>query len=143
MQQFRTTQIDFDVHKAIETERRGFAETDNDVLRRLLGLPESVAPEGASDTSISGASGAWSRDGAILPNGTLMRMTYNGQLVEGQIVDGFIIANGKKFTTPSGAAMDNVRTKSGKKTSLDGWAYWNVKRPDDEDYISLSSLRKK
>lgn len=32
----RTTEIDLDVHRVIEGERRSFEESDNDILRRLL-----------------------------------------------------------------------------------------------------------
>ena len=30
--------IDFEVHKTIENARRGFSETPNEALRRLLGI---------------------------------------------------------------------------------------------------------
>ncbi|MGH6978251.1 MAG: hypothetical protein ACRED4_03000, partial [Brevundimonas sp.] len=33
-----TIEIDFDVHKTIETNRTSFAETPNDVLKRLLAI---------------------------------------------------------------------------------------------------------
>lgn len=144
---YRTVQIDIDVHKAIEAARLGFTDSDNDVLRRLLGLPPAEASADAIphpiETSVEVEPGAWSRDGAVLPNGTLLRMTYNGQMLHGQVANGVWIVNGQMFTSPSGAAMKNVRTKSGNTTSLDGWTYWWVKRPQDPDYIQLSTLRKK
>jgi hypothetical protein len=34
-----------------------------------------------------------------------------------------------------------VRTKSGKETSLDGWKYWQAKRPGDDSWVSISSMR--
>ena len=41
MAEVRTIEIDFDIHKLIETERRSFAESPNMVLRRLLNLGEA------------------------------------------------------------------------------------------------------
>ena len=38
MQEFRSVEIDLDVHKRIELAREGFSETPNAVLRRLLGV---------------------------------------------------------------------------------------------------------
>lgn len=140
---FRPTEIDFEIHKLIETERRSFTESDNDILRRLLGLAEAAEGEEGSGSvpGQEGAQAAWMRDGAMLPHGTLLRMTYNGQLLEGRVENGSLVVNGRPFGSPSGAAMGNVRTKSGKRTSVDGWMYWHVKRPQDHDYIPLATLR--
>ena len=38
MGEMRTIKIDFDIHKRIEMERRGFDDPPNAALRRLLGL---------------------------------------------------------------------------------------------------------
>jgi hypothetical protein len=35
----KSIDIDLDVHRTIEMERRSFEETQNDILRRILGLP--------------------------------------------------------------------------------------------------------
>ena len=53
---FRSIDIDFDVHKKIELERRSFMESPNDVLRRLLALEVYIAAmAGAARTASKGA----------------------------------------------------------------------------------------
>jgi hypothetical protein len=70
-------------------------------------------------------------------------MTYNGRAYEGQILDGKWLIGNKTFDSPSGAAGGVALTKNGGKTKLDGWIYWYVKRPDDDNWVSIDSLRPK
>ncbi len=139
MSGFRSIEIDFDVHKAIEAERRSFAEKENEVLRRLLKLPPApvVPPVPATP-----GQRAWSGENATLPHGTLLQMTYNGRTHEGQIIDGKWVVEGKSFDSPSGAASGTARTRDGRNPSLDGWSYWLVKRPDDANWVRLGNLRR-
>jgi hypothetical protein len=137
MTQYRTIEIDFDVHKRIEAERRSFEETPNDALRRLLNLPErrepaSPKPEGRP----------WSGEGAVLPHGTRVRMTYGQQLIEGEIRDGKWVCDGRSFDTPSAAASALARTKEGSTTSLNGWNYWEAKLPGTADWGPIKMLRR-
>lgn len=141
MKEIRTIEIDFDVHKVIEAERRSFSETANTVLRRLLRLPESdnaFEPAPAS----SGNEKAWSEKGVTLPHGTEVRMSYNGQLYEGQIRDGKWVIGNKEFNSPSGAASGIAVTKRGKRTRLDGWMYWEVLIPSESNWTPLKILRR-
>ena len=71
----RTIGIDLEeVHKRTEAERRSFAETPNEVLRRLL----EIAPTGSAAGSSEGTGGApvgvvgrpWSGKNVTLPHGT-------------------------------------------------------------------------
>jgi hypothetical protein len=135
----RTIEIDFDIHKRIEASRRSFSETDNAVLRRLLKLDsEETLPK-----VIGHAAGReWFGDGVTLPHGTELRMTYNGRLHAGQIDNGDWHVEGERYNSPSAAAGGVARTKKGGKTSLDGWIYWEVKRPGDRDWVPIKSLRR-
>src|SRR5258706_5143368 len=86
MAEFRTIEIDFDIHKKIEEVRRSFDETPNEALRRLLKLPERAPPK---PTKMNGSTGrSWAAEGVTLPHGTAIRMKYNKRLFEGEIVDG-------------------------------------------------------
>ena len=139
MREMRTIEIDFDVHKAVELERRSFSETENDALRRLLKLSE------ASVTTLTTPSAEtdglpWFRKGVTLPHGTRLRMQYNGQQHSGIVENGEWVVEGGRFNTPSGAASRVAVTKNGNHTSLDGWAYWFVKRPGDTDWIEIRQL---
>lgn len=141
----RTIEIDFDVHKRIEAERSGFAETPNDVLRRLLGIGAAAARKAprapASAPQSEGFGRAWNGKGVTLPGGTELRMDYRGQVLTGVIRDGKWVVEGREFSSPSGAAGEMCRTKSGQKTSLDGWRYWQAKRPGEDRWTPISTLR--
>lgn len=140
MAEFRTIEIDFDIHKMIEAERRSFSEREYEILRRMLGLPSrSIREEQPTDSS---RKRSWSGEGVTLNHGTELRMTYNGCLHEGQIIDGDWVIDGKTFKSPSGAASGVATTKSGKKTRLDGWIYWEVKAPGETTWTHISALRR-
>ena len=68
MNTLRSIDIDFEVHKCIETERKGFDETPNDVLRRLLKLGEGAPPRPAGNgKAVPSAGRPWSGKGVTLP----------------------------------------------------------------------------
>jgi len=134
----RTIEIDFEVHKRIEAERTSFAETPNDVLRRLIGIGSAPSGEPAPIADIGRA---WTGKGVTLPGGTLLRMDYNGRAISGSVIDGKWLVEGAEFTSPSAAASELCRTKAGKKTSIDGWKYWHAKRPGDEEWVEIGALR--
>jgi hypothetical protein len=141
MADYRDTKIDFDVHKVIETAKRNFSESDNAVLRRLL----KIDAADASPPKANGHAGTgreWFGDGATLPHGTEVRMKYNGRLHTGQIDNGDWLVEGNRYNSPSAAAGGVGRTKKGGKTSLDGWLYWEAKRPGDREWVPIKSLRR-
>jgi len=144
MSDYRTIQIDLDVHKLIEAERRSFDEPSLTALRRLLGLPEKLPTTPPGPSSISPEGGRpWSSKGVVLPHGTHLRMSYNGRTHTGKIIDGKWHVEGNVYSSPSGAASDVAITKRGTKTSLDGWEYWEVKRPTDAHWVRLLELMPK
>lgn len=134
-----TIEIDFDVYKAIETERRSFEETRNDALRRLLSLPPTpaLAPPAVPDLA-----NAWKGDGVRLPGGTKTRMIYSHRTHEGVIEKAAWMVEGQRFKSPSGAASGVARTKKGEPVKLDGWLYWEVLLPGGEQWTKLSELRR-
>lgn len=141
MGEHRTIEIDFDIHKLIEAERRGFDEAPNETLRRLLKLGAAVGPAISPKPAPKGR--PWSGDGVVLAHGTKLRMSYNGRTYEGQILDGKWVVEGKTFSSPSGAASGTATTKKGTKTRLDGWIYWEVKPAGADGWTRLDSLTPK
>lgn len=139
MGEMRTIEIDFDVHKLIESERASFSETPNAVLRRLLKLGAVSAPPAKPLASASKT--GWTGKGVMLPAGTELRMEYRGREHRGIIENAAWVVEGKSFKSPSAAAGGVAMTKSGGRPSLDGWKYWQVKRPGDDRWIALGSLR--
>jgi len=155
MGQMRTIEIDFDVHQMIELERRGFEEKENDALRRLLKLElKATTSDPAPNDKLSQPQGvknnepleandrrSWSGKGVELPHGTELRMEYNGQIHRGAIGDGYWVVDGVRSTSPSDAAGSVATTKNGTRPSLNGWIYWEVKRPSDAHWRALKSLK--
>ena len=219
MSEFRSIEIDFDVHKVIEIERRGFQESPNDVLRRLLKIkgsqPSADTVHGSNRGKLSGkgsvSSGqsskrtsrwnkhrgqqqrkrvsgikgldekypdrntsrqqgdkkgkgnrgrldddlslgiierfedksgrSWWGKGVELPHGTELRMRYNGSMFTGFIHNGGWMVEGRAYESPSAAAGGVAFTSGGEKTSLNGWRYWDVKRPSDANWIPINRLR--
>ena len=114
------------------------------MLRRLLKLGEGAPPRPAGNgKAVPSAGRPWSGKGVTLPHGTSVRMEYNGKRHSGQIDNGEWLVEGAKFNSPSAAAGGVARTRSGKTPSLDGWIYWQVKRPGDSRWIPLHTLRSK
>ena len=143
MSTLRTIEIDFDIHQMIELERKGFDEPEYLALRRLLKLPNLQATK-ESVSSVEKPSGRpWSGKGVELPHGTELRMEYNGQVFRGFIENGIWVVEGHRAKSPSDAAGSVAMTKSGGRPSLNGWIYWEVKRPNDANWRTLKSLRPK
>jgi hypothetical protein len=138
MSEYRPIDIDFDVHKKIELERQSFAETDNEVLRRLLSIGHSLK---ASAANISGRPWVWK--GVELPHGTELRMTYNGRTHSGMIQNGRWMIGGREYSSPSSAAGALARTKAGGSPSLNGWELWEAKLPGTERWRGLKSFPRK
>jgi hypothetical protein len=144
MSKMRAIEIDFEVHQQIELERTSFDESPNEVLRRLLKLPPaSGGPALDAHPSVQEADGRpWSGKGVTLPHGTEIRMDYNGKVYSGGIADGQWVVEGKHSKSPSDAAGSVAKTRNGKVPSLNGWIYWQVKRPGDASWSPLNSLRR-
>lgn len=142
MTTMRTIEIDFEIHKLIEMERRGFDEPEYVALRRLLklGQPKCNAPSGTRETP---QGRAWSHGGVILPHGTQLQMKHNGQRYEGQIINGVWVVEGHSVTSPSAAANAVARTKDGKPAGVNGKVYWEVKRPGESKWTLFKALEEK
>jgi len=135
-------EIDFDIHRAIENERRDFGEPPYLALRRLLKLSEvpRISPK-TEDTESTGRS--WRSHGVEIPHGSEARMSYlrGAQQFSGRFVDGQLVINGRAFSTLSDAASSLARTGSGSRTQLDGWKYWEVKLLGQDQWVPIRRLR--
>lgn len=78
---------------------------------------------------------AWVTGGIAFPDGTRFRIRHKGRFSFGRVEDGELVLDGQRFTSLSSAATHI----SG--NSLNGWKVWYCKRPDDERYISVNTLR--
>ena len=141
MSTLRTIEIDFDIHQMIELERKGFEEPEYLALRRLLKLPNSKHLKETAPPVEMHSGRSWFGKGVELPHGTELRMEYNGQVFRGCIENGVWVVEGHRAKSPSDAAGSAAITKSGTRPSLNGWIYWEVKRPNDANWRTLKSLR--
>ncbi|HQA17287.1 MAG TPA: hypothetical protein PK680_02770 [Novosphingobium sp.] len=139
-----TIEIDFEVYKLIEAERRSFSETPLSALRRLLKLPERQ-PQSEYAQPIQSSGKVWSDDGVVVPHGSRARMEYGrgSQRYEGQFLDGMLVVNGSKFSSLSEAASALAKTKDGRSTSLNGWNYWEVQFPESDRWEPMEHLRRR
>jgi hypothetical protein len=132
-------EIDWDIHRLIEAERRGFGEPQYLALRRLLKLPDIVEPAVAADEGIP-----WHEDGVTVPHGSGARMRYQRgrQEYKGHFLNGFLVIKGHgSFVSLSAAANALAMTKGGQKTQLNGWNYWEAKFPGESEWRSLKVMR--
>lgn len=137
----RMIEIDFDIHRLIQLERRSFDEPDFVALRRLLklGPPAKEVMPDAGPKSLR----PWSKGGVTLPHGTELRMEYNGILHLGRISDGAWEVEGHREKSPSGAASAVARTRDGSPVNVNGKAYWHIRRPGDTDWTPYADLKRK
>src|SRR5213082_2882438 len=95
--------VDFDIHKKVEAERRSFDEPQYVALRRLLGLPDiSPLPENENVPTL--ATGKPWRDGHVeVPHGSDARMRYGRgkQEFDGKFLSGKLVVDGRSFTSLS------------------------------------------
>ncbi|NSX84821.1 hypothetical protein G6L86_04390 [Agrobacterium tumefaciens] len=138
---FQKIDIDWDIYKMIESERRGFDELPYIALRRLLKLPE---PEITANSLVTEPEGLpWHEDGVTVPHGSLARMSYQrgSQVFEGKFLNRRLVVSGKSFDSLSAAANALAETKDGKKTQLNGWNYWEALFPGEKKWRSLKQMR--
>lgn len=124
--------VDFDVFKAITARRPSEDVTENDVLRLLFGLPSAStkpAPESRH------RAGDWVAKGVRFPQGTQVRAKYKGQLHLAEVKDGALVLEGRRYDSPSAAAMAIT------KSPTNGWTFWEVKVPGQGDWRPMKELR--
>jgi len=125
-------EIDFDVYKALTARRPSEDVTENDVLRQLLHLPR----ESTSATPANGPTpGDWVTKGVRLPAGTELRATYKGQSYLARVAEGALVLNGKRFDSPSAAAMSITQHP------VNGWTFWQCRLPGQGRWTVLRELR--
>jgi hypothetical protein len=140
--QLRPIEVDVEVYRFLESRRTSFSQTHNDILRALANLKPVTSASSNGASGSSNDQGAWSWKGVTLPNGTKLRMSYNGQTHSGEIVQGAWHVGGAIYSTPSAAAGSVARSKKGAPVSLDGWGYWEIKKPDTDRWVRIDTLRK-
>lgn len=128
-----TIDVDFDVFKAITMRRSSEDVTANDVLRHVLGLPSRKEPTVPSSKS---EVGDWITKGVRFPAGTEFRAKYKGQTWLGRVEGGALVMNGKRYDSPSSAAVSIT------DNPVNGWTFWECRLPGQGGWKILKALRK-
>lgn len=123
--------VDFDVFKALTNLRATEEITYNDVIRGLLDL----GPTSKTKTAIPSSLGCVFK-GVSFPDGTQFRATYKGKTYAAEIKNGrWVDSSGTPRKSPSDAAAKVTGT------SVNGWRFWQAKRPGEPSWRVLSDLR--
>lgn len=140
-------EIDFEVFKALTAKLEHEGDTYNEAIRRLLGLPASDAsllpgefdlpglPTAQGNALLGQVGGVWYSN-LFFPNGTAFRATYKGKTYRARIIDSqWVDEFGNLRTSPSDAAS------AISQTNVNGWRFWFVRRPHDEDWQRMDALK--
>ena len=138
-----TIEIDFDVFKKLTNMREAEHVTYNDVLRRVLGLKSGASSDttlvrASGQEGIRGgtASGSWTTKGVTFPATTEFRATHRGKPVSGRVEAGALVVNGKRYETPSAAAVAVT------ENSVNGWKFWECRLPGSSSWQLIASMRR-
>lgn len=128
----RRIEIDTDVQQLIESARRDYNESDNDILRRLLGLADGVPRLAPSPGNVPGA---WHRKGVTLLPGTELRMRLEERVHHGFVRSGKLWFEGRSFDSPSRAATFVA------DGPLNGWMAIEARPRGWKQWVVLDVLR--
>lgn len=128
-----TIDVDFEVFKALTIRRTSESMTENDVIRSLLGLDEAISNPTVGDKTEGG--NPWVCKGVTFPHGTEFRATYKGQLYSGVVSEGALVVQGKRFTSPSSAAVAITGNP------VNGWRFWECLLPGRQQWKVIAELR--
>lgn len=130
-----TIDIDLDMYKIIVQSSNYINEPANDVLKRLLNLDKKIPSNNTyfNPTLFGGIT----VKGVFLKNGLKLKKHFKGKLFEATVCDGYIDFNNKKYTSPSGAAVQAA------EGSVNGWRFWDFFDDKSGKWKLLETLRNK
>lgn len=145
-----TLEVDFDVYKAVFSRRANESVTENDVLRELLSLgpkkeespaetqpTEHLVVEPRTNPYLSAERREdWIVKGVRFPVGTEFRATYKGETYVGKVQVGALMVNGKRFASPSAAAVAITGS------AVNGWRFWECKLLGKNNWQVIETLRR-
>lgn len=129
-----TIDVDFEVFKELTARRRSEEMTENEVLREVLGLTKAaLSPKALTAANTGGV--AWVSKGVSFPHGTEFRAAYKGQQFTAIVKNGALVMNGKRFTSPSAAAVSITGNP------VNGWRFWECLPPGSTKWKLAADLR--
>lgn len=132
----RTIEVDFDVFKELTMRRPNESVTENDVLRGLLGLSPGSPRQMVRTVLIPPLEqGGWISKGVRFPPGTEFRAHYKGETHLARVENGALVLNGKRYDTPSAAAMSITGSP------VNGWTFWECRVPGSAAWQMIKARR--
>lgn len=128
-----TIEIDFDVFKALTNRRSSESISYNDVIRDLLGMEpkeninENKNPLGGAPLIAMGVK---------FKHGTNFRVIYKGKTYNAKVIDGFLVYNEKRYSSPSMAGIAITGY------NVNGWRFWEQYIPESNSWMKIERLRK-
>lgn len=126
----------------VEAFLRGLApsgQPSERVHRSSRSAPSRPAPRVSEPlpvrSEVAPSAGAWTGKGVMLPEGTELRTTHKGQTHEARVERGAIVYDGRPHRSPSAAGSAVTGT------SINGWIFWEVRRPGDAGWRRLDTFR--
>jgi predicted CopG family antitoxin len=129
-----TIDVDFEVYKQLTVRRATEQVTYNDVIRELLGIKgQAIA---AAKPSNGESAEDWVAKGVRFPVGTEFRANYKGKVHTARVEGGALALNGKKYDSPSAAAMSVT------DSAVNGWRFWECRIPGKSGWQLVENLRR-
>lgn len=94
-----------------------------------------LSTSSGNDDKNPGSAGSWIVQGVHFPEGTGFRAEYKGKQYVGQVQSGALLVAGKRFKSPSAAAVEVTGR------SANGWLFWECKFPGSDTWTRLKALR--
>ena len=133
-QTMHTIEVDFDVFKQLTVRRATEEDSYNDVIRELLGLSQAEATASKERNALSPED--WVAKGVRFPVSTEFRASYKGQVHTGRVEGGALSANGRRYDSPSAAAVAVTGNP------VNGWRFWECRFPGKSSWQLIESLRR-
>ena len=136
--------IDFDVYKEIVKRQSSFDDEPNNILRKILGLPEKN--NSSQEDSINFNNKDFMKSGTppglftkeiLLKNGLKLQNKSRGKVYEAEIRGGRLIYNGRAYKSLSKAGSNATGV------STNGWTFWNYFDEKNKNWVPCKALREK
>ncbi len=123
-------EIDFEVFKELTNRRLTEEVTYNDVLRDLLNLSKIKINNDLANGK------PWITKKVSFPHGTEFYAHHKGENYYAKVDNGALDLDGKKFDSPSSAAMQITNYP------VNGWTFWECKTPGRSTRRLINALRR-
>ena len=108
------------------------SDTFDSVLRRLIekaGYGSMIKKQSISERDLV-------TKGGRIPHNTKLRAHYKGEEYRAEVTDGYIILNGKRYGSPSMAAVAITGS------NINGWLFWKYYNQESDEWRSIEELRR-